>query len=801
MKINLQKYPPVIYQDKEMLFMASGNMVLAYKVTLPEVFSLSEKDYEEMHSTWIQAIKGLPSGTIVHKQDIYLKSTYDGSELPSDTFLARATKEYFKSRDYLNHQSYLFFTWPRSKRIQKTLSVNPFVKAPSQIPEKTDHSTHIFLQSVKESVSFLNNSRRLSLSPLTDEEVSELTNEYFNGFNKEVQTDMLLDRDLTIGTQQIDLLAINNEKCFSDVVSTSKPDPKFTSDEISFHQGFIDNLGLRLNENHIGNQILVLDDRNHWIGVLNKKREELMKSVQFGTRNKIMLERIEHILSEVNNDDQARIIRGHLNITFWDKGKTELERIRSQIQAALKDLDITAYHPRGVNLHKYFLHSYFGYTAAFSNEDFYVSDLKHALCLWLNNSNYRNDPHGILFNDRLFNIPIQKDVWDEGKQRIKARNFAIFAPTGEGKSFLANNILRQFYESGTRLVIIDLGGSYSKFARLYPQDHIILRYEQGRNLGINPFYIQHIDDLNPELVEDLTAFLLELSASGLKVAKEQQVALKKLLIDYYQSVSEGHSLESFYQFVQGLRRDSHLSSDISDKYFDTDHFLHILSEYVGEGIYSFLFETSEDQSYKLEDKRMIIFELDEVKDNREILSVMLKLIKSAIQRTIWKNRSERGIILFDEFAKQLKFENVLESVEFYYQAIRKQNGAIGIILQSINQLPENATSASILENTQVIYSLHNEKGYKAIQRRLNLSSHDLNQLNSIRNNLKGERKYTEIFIKIGKESNVFRLEVPPEVYAAYLTDGRESDVLMKLYEKHQSMEKAIHEFLSNHYKT
>ena len=183
-------------------------------------------------------------------------------------------------------------------------------------------------------------------------------------------------------------------------------------------------------------------------------------------------------------------------------------------------------------------------------------------------------------------------------------------------------------------------------------------------------------------------------------------------------------------------------------------------------------------------------------DNKEILSVMLKLIKSAIQRTIWKNRAEKGIILFDEFAKQLKFDNVLESVEFYYQAIRKQNGAIGIILQSINQLPNNSTSASILENTQVIYSLNNEKGYEELVKRLNLSSHDLNQLKSIKNNLSSTRKYTEMFIKIGKESNIFRLEVPKEVYAAYLTDGQENESIMSLYKKTQNMEKAIKEFIA-----
>jgi type IV secretory pathway VirB4 component len=387
-------------------------------------------------------------------------------------------------------------------------------------------------------------------------------------------------------------------------------------------------------------------------------------------------------------------------------------------------------------------------------------------------------------------------VWDEQKKRIKARNFAIFAPTCEGKSFLANNILRQYFESGVRLVIIDLGGSYTKFAKLYPDQYITLRYEHGKNLGINPFYIHHINDLSPERLEDLSTFLLELFASGLKVTKAEEVAIKKILQHYYNvEINDKHSLEGFYRFIESHQADILDTLKIHPEYFNMTNFLHIMSEYVEDGLYSFLFEVHEDQSYKIEDKRLIVFELDEVKDKKEVLSVMLKLIKSAIQRTIWRNRSEKGIILFDEFAKQLKFDNVLESVEFYYQAIRKQNGAIGIILQSINQLPANATSASILENTQVIYSLKNEKGYDELQKRLNLSSHDLNQLKSIKNDLKGERKYTEIFIKIGKESNVFRLEVPPEVYAAYLTDGPENEAIMALYKKTRSMQTAIEAFV------
>ncbi|MFL1013328.1 TraG family conjugative transposon ATPase [Flavisericum labens] len=793
--INLSDYHPILDIKNHVVFASNGNVVLCYKVDLPEIYSLSEKDFEDIHGSWFQAFKSLPTSTVIHKQDIYQKECYTADKLPNKTFLQKATHNYFKGREYIQHQSYLYFTLPHSKALNASKFTNPFRKVEKGVYKQLDDSIKEFIASVSDAVSFVNNSRKVSLRPLNQNEILDLTNAYFNGFNKGFDTDIRLKKAaIEIGENHFDVLAVNSELCFGDVVQSSKTNDKFTSDDFVFHQGFIDGLGLNLNENHIINQIIYLDDKHKWRKLLEKKIEEFNKSSNFGTQNKVIQKKIEAIIAKINEDDSSRIIRGHLNIVFWSSEAQQLSHIASKIKTEFKELDIVPYYPKGEERKNYFLNSYCCFTSNFSNEDLYVTDLKHALCLYINNTNYLSDTTGIIFNDRQHNIPVLKDVWDEQKKRIKARNFAIFAPTGEGKSFLANNILRQYFEQKVRLVIIDLGGSYSKFAKLYPDDHIILRYEQGKNLGINPFYITSKDDLTPERLEDLGVFLLELLASGKDTTKAEEVAIKKVLRYYYSSIRNNHSLASLYQFVDD-KKDSLIETlSIREADFSVYNFLHILSEYVDDGLYSFLFNITEDQSYKIEDKRMIVFELDEVKDNKEILSVMLKLIKSAIQRTIWRNRSERGIILFDEFAKQLKFDNVLESVEFYYQAIRKQNGAIGIILQSINQLPNNSTSASILENTQVVYSLRNEKGYTELQNRLNLSSHDLNQLKSIRNNLTGARKYTEMFIKIGKESNIFRLEVPKEVYAAYLTDGKESEAIMAIYEKTNDMEKAIKEF-------
>ncbi|NKI27447.1 TraG family conjugative transposon ATPase [Arenibacter sp. 6A1] len=794
-KIDLFACHPIADIQSNLVFANNGNLVLCYEGLLPEIYSLSEKDFEDIHGTWFQAIKSLPTGMVIHKQDVYIKKKYSSEKLPNSSFLEKATHQHFKGREYMEHRCFLFFILSKNKTLNNAKYVNPFRKVPKEIHIDADHQVKNFIACVSDAVSFLNNSRKLIFKPLHSKEILMVTDNYFNGFNEDFDTDILLERSkVSIGDNYFDVLAINSELCFGESVQSSKTNAQFTSDDFVFHQGFIDGIGLTLNENHFVNQIIYLDDKHKWRKILDKKIEELSKSSNFGSQNKVTLTKVQHILQQINSDDSSRIIRGHLNIIYWDREKKHLEEIGSKIRTELKELDISPYYPRGEERKNYILNSYFCFSSNFSNLDLYVTDLKHALCLTINNSNYKSDATGIIFNDRVHNIPVLKDVWDVNKKRIKARNFAIFAPTGEGKSFLANNILRQYFENGVRLVIIDLGGSYTKFARLYPGHYTVLRYENGKSLGINPFYINSQEDLSPDRLEDLSIFLFELLASYQKASKEQSVSIKKILRYYYQHVGEEHSLDSFYQFIELHQKTLLTNLKIQSEYFNIPAFLHIMSEYVGNGLYSFLFEVSEDQTYKIEDKRLIVFELDEVRDNKEILSVMLKLIKSAIQQTIWKNRSEKGIILFDEFAKQLKFENVLESVEFYYQAIRKQNGSIGIILQSINQLPNNSTSASILENTQVIYSLNNEKGYGELKNRLNLSSHDLNQLKSIRNNLTGSRRYTEMFIKIGKESNIFRLEVPKEVYAAYLTDGAENETIMALYNEHKDMEKAIQLF-------
>ena len=174
---------------------------------------------------------------------------------------------------------------------------------------------------------------------------------------------------------------------------------------------------------------------------------------------------------------------------------------------------------------------------------------------------------------------------------------------------------------------------------------------------------------------------------------------------------------------------------------------------------------------------------------------MLQLIATTINVVIWNDKETRGIILFDEVAEQLQWDGVLRRIQYYFQAIRKQNGAVGMILQSESQLPENALSKAIIENTQILYVL-SAKDYRSLQKRYGLSEHAYYQLCSMQSNFSAKRPYSEIFIMRGAKHQVYRLEVPKQVFWAYQTDGSDNEKLLKIYEETQNMEHAINQLIT-----
>ncbi|MCY1659314.1 TraG family conjugative transposon ATPase [Chryseobacterium sp. SL1] len=777
----------------------NGVFAMGYEISLAERYSMGRDDYESLDELWNKALKDMPVGSIFLKQDVFLKSNFDTSSFPDKNFLQKATKNYFQGREFMSHRCFVFFVLPQMNILETKIS-NPFKKLTKSKFEKFDDNINTFISSVEQSVAFLsrgkiNAGKAFEIRAFTAGEMFDYYEYYFNNFQKGVVTDRLLKGGyIQVGDKMLGAICTRDEDGFPDTFKSLQLD-ETSNAKFQFYQNLGDSFSFKLDFDHVYNQIVFFEDNREQIAGMRKRQDLLKKTATFDPNNKVNAERLEDLINDVaRNIDNERIVRGHLNVLFYGDNQEQLKSYKEQITNQFRNLDIKVRQPIGNYLNSIFCNSFYLFSHLFSEQQVYYGHLSTATIFFNNCSHYKNDQTGVIFNSRISNLPVVLDTWDAKKKYIRARNFMIFAPTGWGKSFLGNHLFRQFYEEeNSRIVIIDLGGSYQKLSALYPEESVFVRYKEGEPIGLNPFDLQG-GELSTTKVEELTEFIITHYKRDSKATEDEKTALRKLLKAYY----DGGGKQGLIPFVQAIKesKDELLSSlEIKPEFFDVEKFLFSMSEFEEDGIYSFLYRSESNENLsKLRGKKFIVFELDEVKENPLLLSIMLQLTSAVIDDVVWKDKTTRGYIFYDEVAKQFKFPKVLERIEYQYQAIRKQNGAIGMVLQAISQLPNEGAygqiAKTIIENTQVIYVL-NAKDYRALQERFKMSEHAYQQMCSLESDFEGVRKYSEIFIMRGKHHQVYRLEVPNEVYWAYQTEGDENEELMQIYDKVQDMEKAI----------
>lgn len=67
---------PLLAVENGCIISKDADITVAYRVELPELFTLTRAEYESMHSTWAKAVKVLPNYSIVHKQDFFIEEGY-----------------------------------------------------------------------------------------------------------------------------------------------------------------------------------------------------------------------------------------------------------------------------------------------------------------------------------------------------------------------------------------------------------------------------------------------------------------------------------------------------------------------------------------------------------------------------------------------------------------------------------------------------------------------------------------------------------------------------------------------------
>jgi conjugation system TraG family ATPase len=735
----------------------------------------------------------LPVNSVVHIQHFYLKKEFQGFP-ENSTFLQKASNRHFRGRKYLEHLSFMYITKTHLKSLKRNYLNSGIIK--TNIIKADLQEIEDFSKAVERAITFANNGGYFSFTPLSEEDIMNITLNYITGFNGAKLTDIEFRPKFKIGDNFFKMYAINHIDNIPQDIRNIIEDRQLSSNEFQYYKSFFENLGLEFEHNHIVNQFLYLDEHKEHLKELEDRQKNLEKFSKFSRDNKTGAKYLDEYLDEITADSQVHLMRSHINVLTFSKDEKELDYIDNQLISSFQELGITPYYPTLDDHVYYFLSSIPTNAGNLPRQETFDMDLAKAICFEISESCLKNDAKGLVFNDRINNLPVKKDVWYEPyeSKQISSRNFFIVAPTGGGKSVLLKKISRYFKEDGFSLVIIDLGGGFEVLSRLYPEDTAYIQYKQGMSLGINPFLINSIDELNSDKIDTLKDFILILWKKGGLVEDKEKVSLSKIIKDYYANQKGDYDFYSFYDYIKNdktiLER-----LNIEPEFFNIKEFLHICSEFYKDGTLEFLLR-DQNQNQSIKDKKLIIFELESIRENYQVLPVVLSMIRDTIENVVWKKVGQNKMVVFEEAAKTLKFPAMFTAIEYYYQTIRKHDGSVGMVLQYINNIPQTDAGNAIVQNTHVLYLLEHDKGFTELQTRCNLSEHTLYQLKSLRNNLKSERPYTEFVLVRGKNSNVLRLELPREEYYCYLSEGSEKQKVIDYYDAYGDMERAITKIIS-----
>ena len=503
---------------------------------------------------------------------------------------------------------------------------------------------------------------------------------------------------------------------------------------------------------------------------------------------------IEMYLNEAHSQG-LRSVRCHCNVMAWAENEAELKRIRNDVGSQLALMGCTPHH-NTVDVPVLFWAAIPGNEADFPAEESFYTFLDQALCLFNEETNYRSSlsPFGIKMSDRLSGIPIHLDISDLPMKRgvITNRNKFILGPSGSGKSYLTNHLVRQYWEQGSHILLVDTGNSYQGLcslihAKTKGRDGVYFTYTEEAPIAFNPFYVEDgVYDV--EKRESLKTLLLTLwKRESEEPTRSEEVALSNAVNLYLSKLRADRSIvpsfDTFYEFVETDYRRLLEQKRVREKDFDLENFLNVLEPYYRGGEYDYLLNS--DKQLDLLDKRFIVFELDNISSNKTLLPVVTLIIMETFISKMRRLKGVRKMILIEECWKALTSANMSAYIRYLYKTVRKYFGEAVVVTQEVDDIISSPiVKESIINNADCKILLDQRKylsKFDGIQRLLGLTDKERAQILSINLSNDPKRLYKEVWIGLGGvQSAVYATETSVEEYLTYTTEESEKMQVMEL---------------------
>ena len=797
---------PLLRVENNCIISKFADITAAYRVTLPELFTLTAEEYEALHGAWLKALKVLPDYTVVHKQDFFIEERYTAPEEGSErSFLARSYERHFNERPYLRHTCYLFVTKTTPERMRQTSASSVLCRGfivPREMRD-TDAVTR-FLEAAEQMERILNDSGLVHVERLTETEIvgtaddAGLLARYFALSDERspvVNEDIRLDPGvMRIGDKYLSMHTLSDLDMLPQSVATDFRYERLSTDRSDCRLSFAAPVGLLLSCNHVYNQVIFLDDHDETLKRLEASARNMNSLAGYSRSNAINREWIEMYLNEAHSQG-LRSVRCHCNVMAWAESEAELKRIRNDVGSQLALMGCTPHH-NTVDVPVLFWAAIPGNEADFPAEESFYTFLDQALCLFNEETNYRSSlsPFGIKMSDRLSGIPLHLDISDLPMKRgvITNRNKFILGPSGSGKSYLTNHLVRQYWEQGAHILLVDTGNSYQGLcslihAKTKGRDGVYFTYTEEAPIAFNPFYVEDgVYDV--EKRESLKTLLLTLwKRESEEPTRSEEVALSNAVNLYLSKLRADRSIvpsfDTFYEFVETDYRRLLEQKRVREKDFDLANFLNVLEPYYKGGEYDYLLNS--DKQLDLLDKRFIVFELDNISSNRTLLPVVTLIIMETFISKMRRLKGVRKMILIEECWKALTSANMSAYIRYLFKTVRKYFGEAVVVTQEVDDIISSPiVKESIINNADCKILLDQRKylsKFDGIQRLLGLTDKERAQILSINLSNDPKRRYKEVWIGLGGiQSAVYATETSVEEYLTYTTEESEKMQVMEL---------------------
>ncbi|OCB70954.1 TraG family conjugative transposon ATPase [Flavobacterium crassostreae] len=795
---------PLLAVENNCIISKDAEITACFEVHLPELFTVASAEYEAIHSAWHKAIKTLPDFTIVHKQDWYIKENYAPDLAKEDqSFLAKSYQRHFNERPFLNHYCYLFLTKTSKERMRMQSNFSSLCKGtliPKEIRDK--EVIHRFMEAIAQFERIVNDSGFIKMQRLTEDEIigteekQGLLEQYLT-LSKEAGTPMqdiaMGGEEVRIGNKRLCLHTLSDTDDLPGTVSADTRFEKLSTDRSDCRLSFAAPVGLLLSCNHIYNQYLFLDNSEANLQKFEKSARNMHSLARYSRANQINKEWIEKYLNEAHSFGLSSI-RAHFNIMAWSDDANELKQIKNDSGSALALMECKPRH-NTTDVATLYWAGMPGNAGDFPSEESFYTFIEPALCFFTEETNYHNSPSpfGIKMADRLTGKPIHLDISDLPMKRgiITNRNKFILGPSGSGKSFFTNHMVRQYYEQGAHVLLVDTGNSYQGLCELIKgktkgEDGVYFTYTEDNPIAFNPFYT---DDgvFDIEKRESVKTLILTLwKRDDEPPTRSEEVALSNAVSGYIERIKQDvifPSFNGFYEYVKGDYRKVLEEKKVREKDFDIANFLNVLEPYYKGGEYDYLLNS--DKQLDLLSKRFIVFEIDAIKDHKILFPIVTIIIMEVFINKMRRLKGIRKLILIEEAWKAIAKEGMAEYIKYLFKTVRKFFGEAIVVTQEVDDIIQSPiVKESIINNSDCKILLDQRKymnKFDDIQAMLGLTDKEKAQVLSINMNNDPSRLYKEVWIGLGgTHSAVYATEVSLEEYLAYTTEETEKLEVMQL---------------------